>query len=73
MDPFNRYNLLSEAEDILLSSGMILPINFSLGINIVNTEELGGWSDSPLNIHPYKYLFFKEVKSTSSFGIVALK
>lgn len=73
MDPLERYNLLAKAEDILLSSGMVLPISFTIGLNIVNTEEIGGWTESPLNIHPYKYLFFKEKKNLQNFGIIARK
>lgn len=73
MDLQERFNLLSQAEDILLTSGMIIPISFSLGSNIVNTNEIGGWTESPLNIHPYKYLFFKENTTSSNLGVVAMR
>lgn len=73
MDKFERYKYLSDAEDILLSSGMIIPVCYSIGMATVNTNEIGGWSDNPLNIHPFKNLYFKKQNSAFKHGVVALK
>ena len=73
MNKFERYEFLSQAEDILLTSGMIIPVNFSIGMATVNTNEIGGWTSNPLNIHPFKSLYFKKQDSAFKHGIVAVK
>lgn len=51
-----RWELLSEAESILLEYGTVLPISHSPAVNIINTEEIAGWFPNALDIHPFKYL-----------------
>lgn len=58
-----RYKLLAEAENILLDSGMVLPIYHPVCSNIINMEEVGGWAPNAFDIHPLKYLFKKEIKN----------
>jgi peptide/nickel transport system substrate-binding protein/oligopeptide transport system substrate-binding protein len=57
-----RWKTLSEAEKLLLDRGAVLPVSYSFAINIVDRSELGGWFANVLDIHPYKYLFFKTYK-----------
>lgn len=71
MDKQERFDYLSKAEDILLSSAMVLPVCFSIDMHTVNTNELGGWANNPLNIHPFKAMYFKKNESSYNFGIVA--
>lgn len=59
-----RYQLLSQAEVILLDSGVILPIYHPVAFNLVDTKELGGWSTNAFNVHPLKYLYKKDTKAT---------
>ncbi|MDR2661530.1 MAG: peptide ABC transporter substrate-binding protein [Treponema sp.] len=54
-----RWATLAEAEKLLLSRGVVLPISHSPAINIVDTGELDGWYPNALDIHPFKYLSFK--------------
>jgi peptide/nickel transport system substrate-binding protein/oligopeptide transport system substrate-binding protein len=54
-----RWATLAEAENMLLSRGVVLPISHSPAINIVDTGELDGWYPNALDIHPFKYLSFK--------------
>ncbi|MDR1373985.1 MAG: peptide ABC transporter substrate-binding protein, partial [Treponema sp.] len=54
-----RWKTLSEAETILLDQGTVLPISYSPALNIVDTDELDGWFPNALDIHPFKYLYFK--------------
>jgi peptide/nickel transport system substrate-binding protein/oligopeptide transport system substrate-binding protein len=57
-----RWKTLSEAEELLLSRGTVLPISYSFAVNIVDKSELGGWFSNVLDIHPFKYLSFKAFK-----------
>lgn len=57
-----RWKTLSEAEALLLNRGTVLPISFSYAVNIIDTDEVGGWYGNVLDIHPFKYLFFKAFK-----------
>ncbi|MDR2101565.1 MAG: peptide ABC transporter substrate-binding protein [Treponema sp.] len=57
-----RWKTLSEAETLLLSRGTVLPISYSPAINVVDTDELDGWFPNVLDIHPFKYFFFKALR-----------
>ena len=63
VNDYERYQLLGKAEDLLLSSGMVLPIYRTVTVNIINTEEVGGWASNAFDIHPLKYLYKRQVKS----------
>jgi peptide/nickel transport system substrate-binding protein/oligopeptide transport system substrate-binding protein len=54
-----RWSVLADAEKLLLERGSVLPISYSPAINIVDTNELGGWFPNALDIHPFKYLNFR--------------
>ena len=62
VEDYERYNLLSQAEKILLDSGMVIPVYHPVSFNLINLEEVGGWSVNAFDIHPLKYLFRKEIK-----------
>jgi len=57
-----RWAILAEAEQLLLDRGSVLPISYSQAINIVDMGELDGWFRNALDIHPFKYLSFKEFR-----------
>lgn len=57
-----RYELLSEAEKILLNDGMVLPISHPVSATIINTDEIGGWYPNAFNLHPLKYLYKNDIK-----------
>jgi peptide/nickel transport system substrate-binding protein/oligopeptide transport system substrate-binding protein len=57
-----RFETLSEAEQMLLDRGTVLPISYSPALNIVDTDEIGGWYPNALDIHPFKYMNFKAYK-----------
>ena len=54
-----RLSTLADAEKLLLNRGAVLPISYSPALNIVDTGEMEGWYPNALDIHPFKYLFFK--------------
>jgi oligopeptide transport system substrate-binding protein len=56
----NRYRILSEAEEILLHTGTVLPVSHSPSINLIDLEAVDGWFPNPLDVHPLRYLRFSE-------------
>ena len=69
-DNAEHYKLLAQAEQLLLDSGEVLPITHSISFHAVNLQHLGGWYMNALDIHPYKYLHFKEVKSAPAPNVI---
>lgn len=61
-DGAERWKTLSEAEKLLLDRGTVLPISHSPAVNIVDLDEIAGWFPNALDIHPFKYLYYKAVK-----------
>jgi peptide/nickel transport system substrate-binding protein/oligopeptide transport system substrate-binding protein len=57
-----RLETLAEAEKLLLFRGAVFPISYSPALNIIDMSEVDGWFPNALDIHPYKYLSFKEWK-----------
>ena len=61
-DGIKRWETLSEAEELLLSRGTVLPISYSPALNIVDLSEIGGWYPNVLDIHPFKYMAIKTLR-----------
>jgi peptide/nickel transport system substrate-binding protein/oligopeptide transport system substrate-binding protein len=61
-DGEERFGTLAEAENLLLDRGAVLPISYSPALNIIDIEEVDGWFPNALDIHPFKYLEFKEYR-----------
>jgi peptide/nickel transport system substrate-binding protein/oligopeptide transport system substrate-binding protein len=57
-----RLATLADAEKLLLERGTVLPISYSPALNIVDVNELDGWYPNALDIHPFKYLSFKNFR-----------
>ncbi|MFP4376424.1 MAG: peptide ABC transporter substrate-binding protein [Spirochaetales bacterium] len=53
-----RYQMLSEAERMLLEDGVVLPVSHSPSVNLISLDLVTGWYANPLDIHPFKYLAF---------------
>ncbi len=54
-----RYAKFGEAESLILSTGVILPINHQPSLNLINLDRIDGWFPNPLDIHPFRYMDFK--------------
>lgn len=54
-----RNNTLAEAEEMLLTSGLVLPVSHSPAINLIDVQDIGGWYANPLDVHPFKHLRFR--------------
>lgn len=55
-----RYESLSKAEELILTTAVVLPIRHSPAFNLIDLDDIDGWYPNPLDIHPYKYLTFVE-------------
>lgn len=69
-DYSERHKLLSKAEQLLLDDGVIIPICHSVSLHAINLNAIGGWFTNALDIHPFKYLYFKEYTPPSAPNIV---
>lgn len=65
-----HYKLLAQAEQLLLDEGEVIPISHSLSFHAINLNEVGGWYVNALDIHPFKYLYFKEDKTESRENVI---
>ena len=69
-DNSEHYKYLAQAEQILLDDGEVLPITHSISLHALNLQQVGGWFVNALDIHPYKYLYFKETKVESAPNVI---
>ena len=51
---------LAQAENLLLDSYMIIPIDHPVSFNLIDLNEIGGWYGNAFDIHPLKYLYKKQ-------------
>ncbi|OJF76716.1 MAG: hypothetical protein BKP49_06035 [Treponema sp. CETP13] len=66
-DTTARYKKLSQAEQVLIDSGIIVPISHPVATDCIDTDILGGWYSNVLDIHPLKSLYFKEPSNFLNF------
>jgi oligopeptide transport system substrate-binding protein len=69
-DGNERMTTLAQAEKLLLDKGVVLPIFYHPALNIVDTGELEGWFQNPLDIHPFKYFYFKAYRPLPGVAMV---
>lgn len=53
---------LAQAEQLLLDSAVIIPIQHPVSLNVIDLDAIGGWNLNAFDIHPLKYLYKKEVE-----------
>ncbi|MGP1577359.1 MAG: peptide ABC transporter substrate-binding protein [Treponema sp.] len=53
-----RLKILAKAEELLLTSGAIIPLSHIPAINVIDLYEIHGWHNNPVNIHPFKFIRF---------------
>lgn len=58
-----HYKLLSQAEQLLLDDGMIIPISHPVSLHVIDLNLVGGWQTNALDLHPLKYLYIKRTKT----------
>lgn len=54
-----RYQLLSQAESLLLGTAQVMPIEHLPSVNLIDTRFIEGWYVNALDIHPFKSMRFK--------------
>ncbi len=59
-DETARYRTLADAEQLLLQKAVVLPINHSPAFNLIDLKKIAGWYPNVLNVHPLKYVRFRE-------------
>ncbi|HUV06876.1 MAG TPA: peptide ABC transporter substrate-binding protein [Spirochaetia bacterium] len=57
-----RYERFSEAESIILTKAVVMPISNQPTLNLIDFSYIRGWYPNALDIHPFKYLSFKEAR-----------
>lgn len=55
-----KFDRLLQGEKMLLESAVILPLRYFYSFNLVNHNIIGGWFPNLLDIHPFKFFYFKE-------------
>ena len=55
-----RLEILAQAENLLLDSGMVIPIMHPVCFNVVDSKEIGGWFANAFDVHPLKYIYRKK-------------
>jgi len=62
-DPAKRFNLLRDAEKILVCEEMpVFPLYFYVGIQLYDAAKLGGVAGNVLDEHPLKAMFWRDGK-----------
>lgn len=60
--PDDRLKTLSQAEGLLLQSGLLIPLSHTPSFSLIDRDEIGGWYANALDIHPFKNLYRKAPK-----------
>lgn len=72
-DTAERYRLLSQAEQILLDDGLIMPVCHSISLHAIDLNSIGGWYTNALDIHPFKAMYFKHTETEVPDNVAVLK
>jgi len=55
-----RYKRQAEAEQLLLTRAVVLPLSHSAAVHLIDLDRIDGWFPNPLDVHPFKFIRFKE-------------
>lgn len=69
-DPDRRYRKLADAEQMLLDSAAVLPLNHSAVAHLINLTHIDGWFANVLDLHPFKYIKFKVPRAPSDVALL---
>jgi ABC-type oligopeptide transport system substrate-binding subunit len=69
-DPKQRYRKLADAERMLLDSAAVLPLNHSAVAHLINLNRIDGWHANALDLHPFKFIRFKEQRAPSDVALL---
>lgn len=57
-----RFSALAKAETRLLEGAACLPLHYSIALNVIDTDTIGGWHENALDIHPFKSISIGEAR-----------
>ncbi|HUX41279.1 MAG TPA: peptide ABC transporter substrate-binding protein [Rectinemataceae bacterium] len=57
-----RFSALAKAETRLLTGAACLPLHYSIALNVIDTDTIGGWHENALDIHPFKSISIGEAR-----------
>jgi oligopeptide transport system substrate-binding protein len=69
-NPAERYRKLADAEQALLESAAVLPLNHQAVAHLINLTRIEGWHANPLDLHPFKYLRFRVPRAPSDVALL---
>lgn len=55
-DEVSRRDILLQAEQVLLDSGVVIPMSTAFATNFVRRDLITGWDTNPLDIHLFKFI-----------------
>ena len=58
-----RYKKLSEVEELLLNSHILIPLSHNPSLNVIDLYQVAGWYPNAINIHPFKFIKLKKAKA----------
>ncbi len=56
LEDSERFEVMAEAEEMLLQSGTIMPVTHTASFNLIDLNTIEGWFPNALDIHPLRYL-----------------
>ncbi len=59
-----HYNLLSQAETMLLDDCVVIPVYHPVSLHVIDTDIIGGWQSNAMDLHPFKYFYIKRKNPT---------
>lgn len=71
-DAAARYKKLAEGEQTLLSGAAVLPLEHSAAVHLIDLDGVDGWYANPLDIHPFKFIGFKQRKAPSGVALLPM-
>jgi len=69
LDSTKRYQRLADAEQILLTKAVVLPLDHSAAVHLIDLKRIDGWYPNPLDLHPFKFIKFKERKAPQGIAM----
>lgn len=66
----DRYSKFAEAEKVLLSEAVIIPLSHNPSVNIIDVDYISGWYANALDIHSFKFLKFVQKKALPGVALL---
>ena len=64
-----RYRRQADAEELLLTRAVVLPLSHSAAVHLIDLDRVDGWFANPLDLHPFKFIRFKEKRTPAGIAM----